>query len=240
MPRSSATSGGAGATSPRRARERQRRRSRRRRRRRARPRRCRGETATRPAAGAGRPAARRRRARRAAGAQSATVRAIGPAWSRLGDERDDAARARRAPRVGLIVDVPQSAEGIRSEPAVSVPVAAGIIRAASAAAEPPLDPPAERSSAQGLPTWSVVPPAANSCVCRWPSSTMPGRLEPRPDVAVARRARRRAGGSTRSAACRPPRRDPSARSGSPHSARRLARAAQARVGGGRGASASSS
>ena len=64
--------------------------------------------------------------------------------------------------MGLIVDVPQIADGMRSEPAVSVPVAAGTIRAASAAAEPPLEPPADRSSAHGLPTWSVVPPTANS------------------------------------------------------------------------------
>jgi enoyl-[acyl-carrier protein] reductase II len=63
-----------------------------------------------------------------------------------------------SPRVGLIVDVPHSAEGMRSEPAVSVPVAAGTWLDASAAPEPPLEPPAERSSDQGLPTWSVVPP----------------------------------------------------------------------------------
>ena len=56
------------------------------------------------------------------------------------------------PRVGLIVDVPHIADGMRSEPAVSVPVAAGTVRAASAAAEPPLEPPGERSSAHGLPT----------------------------------------------------------------------------------------
>ena len=49
-----------------------------------------------------------------------------------------------SPRVGLIAEVPQHAEGIRSEPAVSVPVAAGVMRAASAAAEPPLDPPGDR------------------------------------------------------------------------------------------------
>ena len=75
--------------------------------------------------------------------------------------------------MGLIADVPQQADGMRSEPAVSVPVAAGTMRAASAAADPPLEPPAERSRSHGLPTWSVVPPAANSWVCRWPSSTMP-------------------------------------------------------------------
>ena len=67
-------------------------------------------------------------------------------------ERHEARASAPLPRVGLIVDVPQTADGMRSDPAVSVPVAAGTIRAASAAAEPPLDPPAERSSAQGLPT----------------------------------------------------------------------------------------
>ena len=65
---------------------------------------------------------------------------------------------------------------MRSDPAVSVPVAAGVIRAASAAAEPPLEPPAVRSSAHGLPTWSVVPPTVNSWVWRWPSRTMPAAL----------------------------------------------------------------
>ena len=88
--------------------------------------------------------------------------------SRAGRRRAARPAPRRLDRRG-----PDSAEGMRSEPAVSVPVAAGTMRAASAAAEPPLDPPAERSSAHGLPTWSVVPPTANSCVCRWPSRTMP-------------------------------------------------------------------
>ena len=105
-------------------------------------------------------------------AQSARLRAIGPAWSRL-VASGTTPRSETSPRVGLIVETPQSADGMRSEPAVSVPVAAGTMRAASAAPEPPLEPPAERSSPHGLPTWSVVPPTANSCVCRCPSSTMP-------------------------------------------------------------------
>ena len=62
---------------------------------------------------------------------------------------------------------------MRSDPHVSLPSAAGTRPAASAAADPPLDPPAARSSAHGLPTWSVVPPAANSWVCVCPTSTMP-------------------------------------------------------------------
>ncbi len=61
-------------------------------------------------------------------------------------------RSETRPRVGLIVETPESAEGMRSDPAVSVPVAPGTMRAASAAAEPPLEPPEVRSSAHGLPT----------------------------------------------------------------------------------------
>ncbi len=104
--------------------------------------------------------------------QSPIVRAIGPAWSKLGAS-GSAPRNEVVPEVGLIVEVPHIAEGMRSEPAVSVPVAAGVIRAASAAAEPPLEPPAVRSSAQGLPTWSVVPPTVNSWVWRCPSRIIP-------------------------------------------------------------------
>src|SRR5919109_706659 len=77
------------------------------------------------------------------------------------------------PWVAFIALVPQSAEGMRREPRVSVPSAAGTISAASAAADPPLDPPADLSSDHGLPTWSVVPPAANSCVWVCPTSTIP-------------------------------------------------------------------
>ena len=84
-------------------------------------------------------------------AQSATVRAIGPAWSRLGASGMMPAIGIR-PWVGLIVLVPQHAEGIRSEPHVSLPSAAGVMCAASAAALPPLEPPTIRSSAEGLPT----------------------------------------------------------------------------------------
>ncbi len=62
---------------------------------------------------------------------------------------------------------------MRSDPAVSVPVASGTSSPASAAADPPLDPPGVRSSDHGLPTWSVDPPAAHSCVCRCPTSTAP-------------------------------------------------------------------
>ncbi len=100
------------------------------------------------------------------------MRVIGPGWSNVGAS-GTIPRCETSPCVGLIVDVPHSDEGIRSEPAVSVPVAAATCFDASAALDPPLEPPADRSSAHGLPTWSVVPPQANSCVCRWPRSTIP-------------------------------------------------------------------
>ena len=99
------------------------------------------------------------------GSQSATLRAIGPAWSSVGPS-GTMPRIGTDPSVGFTVAVPHIADGMRNEPAVSVPVAAGVVHDASAAAEPPLEPPAERARFHGLPTWSVVPPAANSCVCR--------------------------------------------------------------------------
>jgi hypothetical protein len=56
------------------------------------------------------------------------------------------------PWVGLNPVVPQHADGIRIEPAESVPRAASTSPAASAAAFPPLDPPATRPGATGLGT----------------------------------------------------------------------------------------
>src|SRR5467141_3106611 len=82
--------------------------------------------------------------------QSATERAIGPQWS-----SDHASgitpAAPTSPNVGLIELTPQKAAGIRNDPSVSEPVAAGTMRAASAAALPPLDPPVMRAVSQGFP-----------------------------------------------------------------------------------------
>ena len=129
--------------------------------------------------------------------QSASERAIGPAWSSVTASGTIPPIGTR-PWVGLIALMPDIAAGMRTEPAVSVPVATGTIRAASAAADPPLDPPADRARSHGLPTWSVVPPNANSCVCVCPTSTMLARAQPRPhdrvlarDVALEHPARRR-------------------------------------------------
>ena len=57
-----------------------------------------------------------------------------------------------------MVDVPQMADGMRSEPAVSVPVATGVVREASAAPLPPLEPPGPRERSQGVA--DLVGPAA--------------------------------------------------------------------------------
>src|SRR5439155_17722333 len=82
------------------------------------------------------------------------------------------------PYVGLSPTMPQHAAGPRMEPPVSLPVAPGHRKAATAAPDPPLEPPGERSSAHGLRVGPyhglfVVEPAANSCVLHLPTRTAP-------------------------------------------------------------------
>src|SRR6476620_7814282 len=65
------------------------------------------------------------------------------------------------PLVGLSVTTPHTAAGHRSEPVASEPWATATAPAATAADDPPLDPPAERAKSQGLrvgakPCGSVV------------------------------------------------------------------------------------
>ncbi len=72
--------------------------------------------------------------------------------------------------------MPHSPAGWRTEPPVSVPSASGASQAATAAAEPPLEPPGMRSRSQGLRvTWkalfSVDEPIANSSMFVLPMST---------------------------------------------------------------------
>ena len=76
--------------------------------------------------------------------------------------------------------VPQSAEGTRIDPPVSLPSASVTCCEASATAEPPLDPPEMRSRAHGL--WVVpidsltdVIPHAHSWVWVLPTRTAPAR-----------------------------------------------------------------
>src|SRR5438067_7729231 len=73
---------------------------------------------------------------------------------------------------------PQSEAGCRMEPPVSEPVASGVSPAATAAAEPPLEPPGTRARSHGLrvvwkPLFSVELPIANSSRFVFPTSTAP-------------------------------------------------------------------
>ena len=83
-------------------------------------------------------------------------------WSRLATKGQAPARESR-PKVGFRPQTPQKAAGIRMEPLVSEPSARGANPAATAAAEPPDEPPASRAGSRGLrvtPKWlfSVVKP----------------------------------------------------------------------------------
>ena len=74
--------------------------------------------------------------------------------------------------------MPEKLAGWRIEPPVSVPVAAGTSRAATAAAEPPDEPPGTRCASQGLFTapkaeFSLAEPIANSSQLSLASVTMP-------------------------------------------------------------------
>src|SRR5580658_386312 len=71
------------------------------------------------------------------------------------------------PYVGIMAGTPQYAPGCRMDPPVSVPSAITERLAATAAAEPPLEPPGTRSSAAGFRTgpyaeFSFELPMANS------------------------------------------------------------------------------
>ncbi len=76
--------------------------------------------------------------------------------------------------------MPHMAAGWRMEPPVSEPNASGTMRAATAAAEPPLEPPGVRSSAHGFlvilnAEFSVDEPIANSSQFVFPTGTAPAR-----------------------------------------------------------------
>src|SRR3989454_4263915 len=76
--------------------------------------------------------------------------------------------------------MPQNAAGCRIDPPVSDPTASGAMRAATATADPPLDPPGVRSSAHGLRVgpnaeFSVDDPIANSSQFVLPTRTAPAR-----------------------------------------------------------------
>src|ERR1700733_4150302 len=84
-------------------------------------------------------------------AASATLVANGPILS--SDEAKATSPYRETrPQVGISPGTPQNDAGWRIEPPVSVPSAATASPAATAAAEPPLEPPGTRSGSAGFRT----------------------------------------------------------------------------------------
>ena len=76
--------------------------------------------------------------------------------------------------------MPQNAAGCRIDPPVSEPSASGVRPAATATADPPLDPPGARSVSQGLrdgpnAEFSVDEPMPNSSQMVLPTITAPAR-----------------------------------------------------------------
>src|SRR5262249_29570213 len=110
-------------------------------------------------------------------AASKTVRAIGPGVS---SEEANATKPYRdePPYVGFTPTSPHMAAGCRMDPPVSVPMASGTSHAATAAAEPPDDPPGTLARFHGLRVgpnaeFSVDDPMANSSMLVLPMITIP-------------------------------------------------------------------
>src|SRR5690349_24853286 len=113
-------------------------------------------------------------------AVSSTVRPHGPGVSNE-DENAISPYREVPPYVGLDPTVPVTAPGCRIEPPVSVPIASGASNAATAAADPPPEPPGIRSRSHGL--WvgpyaecSVDEPIANSSMLVLPRIGRPAAL----------------------------------------------------------------
>src|SRR5205085_301440 len=84
------------------------------------------------------------------------------------------------PVVGFSPNVPHMDAGMRIEPPVSEPSAQGMMPAATAAPEPPLEPPVILVRSQGLyvgpiAETALVPPAASSCWFVFPRMMTPAR-----------------------------------------------------------------
>src|SRR5665811_1635662 len=119
-------------------------------------------------------------------AASGTVRAIGPIWS---SEEAKAMRPYRltSPQGGLAPTVPVSEAGWRIDPPVSEPKAPRADPTATAAAEPPEEPPGTVSVFHGLRVgpyaeFSVDDPMANSSRLVLPTITAPASLRRRTAV----------------------------------------------------------
>src|SRR5690606_6634800 len=106
-----------------------------------------------------------------------TLRVIGPIWSREEAYATSPYRETR-PYEGFSPVIPQNEAGWRIEPPVSEPRVATISRAATAAADPPLEPPGTRAWSQGLTVrpsaeFSVDDPMANSSMFSRPNGMAP-------------------------------------------------------------------
>src|SRR5918993_4945129 len=107
-------------------------------------------------------------------AASPTLRAIGPFTDRLNQPKARFSFG-TSPGEGRSPTIPLYAAGFRKEPPVSEPEASGTIPQASATAEPPEEPAADRAGSNGLPVapctvLRVLPPAAHSGVLVLPST----------------------------------------------------------------------
>ena len=116
-----------------------------------------------------------------ASAASRTDRAIGPQWSSDGQSGLIPARLTR-PKVGFSPTIPHTDDGQRIEPPVSVPGASATMPAATAAPEPPLDPPGMRVGSCGLRQepnqgLSQVTPHASSWVFSLAMQTAPAAVD---------------------------------------------------------------
>src|SRR5881396_1005351 len=114
-------------------------------------------------------------------ALSRTVFVTGPTWSRL-EAKATIPYRETVPYVGRSPTLPQSAAGCLIEPPVSEPSAHGASPAATAAAQPPPDPPGTRDVSHGLcvgpyAEFSVDEPIANSSVFVLPSTRRPCSLQ---------------------------------------------------------------
>ena len=94
------------------------------------------------------------------------------------------------PKAGFSPATPQKQAGMRIDPPVSLPTATGTIPAATAAPEPPLEPPGTRSRFHGFlappRAWCwVVMPHPNSCDRVVPTITAPARRRRRTHSASA-------------------------------------------------------
>src|SRR5438093_8342656 len=111
-------------------------------------------------------------------AVSATVRANVPTWSSE-EAKAMSPYLETRPYVGFNPTTPHSAAGCLTEPPVSVPRAHTASPAATAAADPPEEPPGTRPTSQGLRTgpnaeFSFELPMANSSQLVFPPGTFRG------------------------------------------------------------------